>query len=591
MQGPGFPQSTRHHSERTGPLIFRPLARCRIVQTLRPWALVPKLLVVALAVRATFPAAAAIVPADSKITAVTVYTDRAVVGRTAIVDLPAGTTEVVFARLPATLLDRSLQVSGKGAAAATILDVTGRATYIDFTPNERVQHFQEELRALGQQKRILDDHSRELKAREASLSRIEAAATQPPTKEAPRLSLDEAGKLLDFLQAQRTRFAAEKEEIDVAVETLTAHQDAVQKQLDELRGAGGRSFKNVTVRLSCATAGPLELRLKYEVPAAHWSPSYDARVVGNARVVELGYFGVVQQNTGEDWTNVELTLSTARPSLGGGPSPLPTWWLDNGRRQRELAAPVAMKTVNSIAGVGFAEAAAAPGQAGDAEGLDQKVFAATLAQAEVALQATSASFRVPASSTILSDNTPQKVPVTALRLDSEPEYRAIPKQIAAAFLHARVTNASAYPLLQGVMNVYLDDAFVASSTLRTVMAGEKFELALGADEGISVRRQLNRRFTEDTGLLTKGQRITYDYMISVENHKAVAETLIVTDQVPLSRDEKIAVRLLAPDAREVKTDPDGSLQWTLVLKPGEKRQVPLRFAIDFPADATVLGVN
>ena len=78
-------------------------------------------------------------PADSQIAAVTVYADRAVVTRTAVLDLAAvGTVEVTFEKLPATLLDASLQVAGRGTAQATSLDVAARATYVDLTPNERV---------------------------------------------------------------------------------------------------------------------------------------------------------------------------------------------------------------------------------------------------------------------------------------------------------------------------------------------------------------------------------------------------------------------------------------------------------------------
>ena len=85
------------------------------------------LLLLGVLAAAVSPALAAPLPADSKITAVTVYADRAVVTRTATLALPAGLIEVTFEKLPATLLAQSLQVSGRGLAEATILDVTPRA--------------------------------------------------------------------------------------------------------------------------------------------------------------------------------------------------------------------------------------------------------------------------------------------------------------------------------------------------------------------------------------------------------------------------------------------------------------------------------
>src|SRR6187551_2429288 len=96
-------------------------------------------------------------PVDSRITAVTVYQDRAVVTRTATVQLGGGTAELVFANLPQSLNEQSLQVSGKGTAQATILDVSAKQTFIDYTPNARVKELEDQLKALGKQMRDIND--------------------------------------------------------------------------------------------------------------------------------------------------------------------------------------------------------------------------------------------------------------------------------------------------------------------------------------------------------------------------------------------------------------------------------------------------
>jgi uncharacterized protein (TIGR02231 family) len=192
---------------------------------------------------------------------------------------------------------------------------------------------------------------------------------------------------------------------------------------------------------------------------------------------------------------------------------------------------------------------------------------------------------------VLSDNSPQKVPIGTFQLEATTEYVAIPKLLPAAFLNAEVSDSSDYPLLAGQMNVFLDDTFVAASSLRTVMPGEKFELALGVDDGISVKRVLNRHFTEDTGLMTKGKRITYDYTITVQNNKKTAEKIVLSDQIPVSRNEKVAVNLRTPDSDVARPETDGTLKWTLNLKPGEKREVPLVFAIEYPNGIVVAGLE
>ncbi len=550
-------------------------------------------LLAALALAAA-PSLAAPLPAQSSIHAVTVYTDRAIVTRTAPLDLAAtGTVEVTFDKLPANLLDQSLQVSGRGAAQVTILDVTARAAYVDFTPNERVKAIEDEVRTLGKQRRVLDDRAKVLKLQEGSLAKLESAATAAPSKDsAPRLTIEESAKLLAFLEEQRGKLTAERQTLDTQLEDLAAKVEAAQRKLNELRGAGGRSFKTVTVRLDAATAGKLDLALSYTVPGASWTPSYDARVNSNEKTVALAYYGLVRQNTGEDWKDVALTLSTARPSMGGAapevrpwtvdvwvprPEPLATTFGSGGREMR-------MKTVSAPAAAG-----AVMMQAMATDAVAEKD--ATFATASVDQTATSASFKIAALSSVPSDNSPQKIPVTTAALAANPDYLTTPKLQPAAFLTAKVANTSEFPLLGGAMAVFLDGTFVATSALRTVMPEEKFELALGVDEGISVKHKRVKRFAEDTGLTNSGKRVTYEYLLTLQNNKKAAVRVVVADQIPVSRNEKIVVKQLAPDAKEFKPTAEGALKWTLDLKPGEKRELTVKFSLDHPNDVQVTGLE
>lgn len=544
------------------------------------------------------PLAAAVfaAPVDSKISAVTVYTDRAVVTRTATVNLAGGQAELVFANLPESLLDQSLQVSGRGTAQALILDVSARRTFVDFTPNERLKQLEEQLRALQGDDRKLEDEAGVLAAQRAAIQQFVNGAVTPGGKDVDRPRLEDVRAALAFGQQQQVELARAVRDIEVRRATLAEKVAAVEQQMNELRGAGGRSFKTVTVRVSAAQAGSLDVSLSYTVGGASWSPSYDARVLGAERAVALGYFGVVRQNTGEDWKDVALTLSTARPSLGGAAPALTAWNLDvfnpillaQARAQEEraartklaMAAPVAASAARGVNYQNLTTDAAPPLE-----------VEAELAGAVIEAGATSASFKIATTASIPSDGTAQKVPIMSTRLAANPEYLTVPKRQATAFLTSKVVNTSEFPLLAGPMNVFLDGTFVATSQLRTVMAGEKFDLALGADEAIAVKHKRVQKFTEDTGLTNSGKRITYEYLLTVQNNKKTAERVLVVDQLPLSRNEKVVVKQLAPDVREVKPTDEGTLKWTLELKPGEKREITVKFTVEHPNDVNVTGLE
>jgi uncharacterized protein (TIGR02231 family) len=100
-----------------------------------------------------------------------------------------------------------------------------------------------------------------------------------------------------------------------------------------------------------------------------------------------------------------------------------------------------------------------------------------------------------------------------------------------------------------------------------------------------------QRFTENTGLTNSGVRITYEYLLTLQNNKTLPAKVVVHDQVPVSRNEKIEVKVLAPDAKTSKPDDEGKLTWTLDLKPGEKRDLTVKFTIEHPKDVTVEGLD
>ncbi len=533
------------------------------------------------------PAGFAAISPTSTITAVTVYTDRAVVTRMAVVDVnAAGPTDIVFERLPAALLTDSLQVASSGTVPVTILDVSAQNVVAAHATDERVQALQDEIQAIQTKRNALADQGAVLKDQGAALDRIEIAGTPNPTRDSPHFSFDDAGKLLVFLAERRGRLASDQRSLDAADAALARQQTAVEDQLAQLRADQGNIAKSVTLHLNAAGAGRLNLVLTYAVPDASWSPRYDARMVSTEKAVQLGCFGEVRQSTGEDWKDVALTLSTARPALGGAPAPLSTWVVDVASIHPQ---PMyfgalrfdkdALAANSTLAGTRVRDEAV------------PAVVAGRFLQAGVTSAVTSASFSIPIPASVPSDGSVHLVPITTLRLDAVSEYTAIPKQIKAAFLTAHVVNTSDYPLLSGQLNVFLDTAFVATSRLITVMPGEKFDLALGADEGIAVDRKLDQRLTEETGLLSKKRRITYAFTLTLKNHKPVPATVVLIDQVPVSRNEKIVVTVLAPVESENKPTSDGTLKWTVSLQPGETKEVPLRFTVEYPEDLPVMGLD
>ena len=544
------------------------------------------LLVLALA---TIPGLAAAAALPSSIGAVTVYQDRAVVTRAASSDLAAGEHELVLDNLPASLQENSLQVAATSTGQATLLDVKVSDAYQPAAANARVRQIEAQIDTLAARQAALDDEAAVLDNQRELILMMQRGATEP-SKDGARLTLDEL-KAIQALSAESlaTTLAGLRRVADQKT-TLEREMTALQTQLGVVRGEAGRRTKTVVLRVNMARAGKLDLALSYAVAGARWTPAYDARLRPADRHVDLGYFGVIRQNTGEDWNNVKLTLSTARPSLGGGAPTLRPWIIDVAAPPpppRPIAAPAPAAVQAEMHAKRAPRASAMEDSAVLPEPLPEAIDVST---AQVQNAATSASFQIKNPATLLSDNTTQRVAIATAKLPAALQYQSTPGLRETVYLTAQASNSTDFPFLAGPLNTFLDDAFVASGAMKAVMPGEKLELALGADDGIAIKRQLVNRYTESTGFSGSGKRVTYEYKITVKNNKATKEQVSFKDHLPVSRNEKIVVKLLSPADRDIKREEDGKLVWDWEIEPGKSRETVLKFSVDYPGDIDVAGL-
>lgn len=535
---------------------------------------------------------------NSDVSAVTVFLDRALVERVARVTLEPGESTLLLSELPANLWDHSLQVSGTGPDGTTVLDVQSRNHFLTAEPSPLIRELEEKLRELSRQRDVLNDERGSLEHERSVLQRINVAATTIPDEGGDRASFDEWRELLKFNADENRRIQNGLRDIDVRSADLQEEINAAQQQLNEARGRipGQRAVKEVEVRVATAAAGPVELTVSYTVPGANWSPTYRARLDSATRRVALDYQAQVINRTGEAWNDVALTLSTARPSAGGSaPDPMP-WIVEELRAYAENRPRAARDEVVQLSAFSVS-AEAEQGYAAKSTIAGSRM---ETAQATVEAGLTSASFKVEALATIPSDGTNHRVSITTLDLPAGLRYDTTPKYNPAAFLTAKVTNDSEFPLLGGSMAAFVDGAFIANSYLATTMAREEFDLALGVDDAVSVERTLVNRFVEKTGLTNSGRRVTYEYAIELTNHHAGPITLQLSEPLPVSRHEKIIVKVLEPNERQIggaddnsafKRDEEGILTWTGSLGPGATRTMNLKFSIEHPADMNVTGIE
>lgn len=550
-----------------------------------PFRLHPLILAMAGALASTSLLAAPQV-ADSRISAVTVYTDRAIVTRTATLQLLAGQHEIALEQLPLRIDDNSLQASLSASAAATLLDVSSAPQVSPPSQDNRLQQLDAQLRDIERQEREISDRGSVLENQKQFLADIQASSTKPGKNQALP-SIDELKNLLQMSEGNLGRILDEQRKLDQQGEELQQRKQELENQRSHLAG-DGTHYKRAILRVALEKPAQVQLQLSYTLYDASWRPAYDARLRDGEDKIEMTYQGIVRQSSGEDWTDVDLTLSTARPNLGSSVPALSPWFVDTFDPRTVMAARPAPAPAAPMMAM---EAKKAQRFAADEMAVAGSLEEMPVAVAEVSGATTSASFHIPTRATLNSDGSSQKVSIAQFKLPATFRYLATPSLREAAYLQADTRNASDYPLLPGTLNTYLGNTFVASGQLRAVMPGETFELALGGDEAMSVKRKLVNRYTDYTGLTGGRKRVTYEFRIDAQNNHKTEQRLQFKDQLPISRNEQIKVALLEPEGQEARREDDGKLLWDWQLKPGEKRSTTLKFSVEYPKELEVSGLE
>jgi len=205
--------------------------------------------------------------------------------------------------------------------------------------------------------------------------------------------------------------------------------------------------------------------------------------------------------------------------------------------------------------------------------------------------ATSVAYEIASKATVLSNNTKRKVTITIASMDGEFSYSSAPKLQPHVYFKANVTNSTDFSLLGGSVSVFVDDNYISNSRMPTALPGENFDAFLGVDDAIKIERKVLNKLTETTGFFSKSRRTTYDILITIENMKKSNESVTIKENVPISRNEAIKVMIETPASSEVQPDAEGILRWHLNVKAGEKKEVRLKFSIEYPTDMTISALE
>ncbi len=531
----------------------------------------------------------------STITNVTVFKDRAQVYRIATVEIDKGEQLLRFENLPYSIEKKSIQLNGKGNAL--LKNIKFKEVYHEKVTDENKKNLLDEAEKIKLEIIKINSKLENTNKEKSFIERIAEKVVEPESKSKQELNPENWLKMLEFYRTKLNQTDKEIFDTNILLKNEATKLDKINKELIQAGRGNSKKTNVIDVIVVAEEKCEIKLYLSYVVYGASWFPNYNARVSSEEKELLLEYNSTIIQNTGENWENIGIKLSTAQVQVGGDLPVLNPWNIDIYRyippapvrakggfkksKKRGLAKESKMDSFSA-----FEE---------DADEIMMKTHA-PIRTPNVTIEenVTSSIFIPQGKYTILSDNLEYNVSILQEEFDAEFDYTTVPKLSPYAYLKAKTKNTSDFPLLPGLINIFFNNNFVAESKLKLVLPSEEFILSLGVDESIKVEYKPLPKYNKNEGIFTKKNVQFFEYETIITNTKKTEEKISVIDNIPVSQDEKIKVSLIKPkykeDTDEMKLTTTGILTRLLVLEPESKNELELRFEVEFPKDETVTGL-
>jgi uncharacterized protein (TIGR02231 family) len=508
---------------------------------------------------------------DSKISRVTVFLNQAQVSREIKASVAAGKTDLVISGLTSNLDQRSVQLSGKGNIV--ILGISHRQNFIsEFNMPSALKKLKDSL-SVYQQWISVEQNQKDILNKEEQM----LISNQVIGGKNQNLTVAELKAMSDFYRNRLTEISTAKMLSDDKIKKYKDRTTILQKQFNEQNDLYKRNTSEIVVSISANAATNVELEMNYLVSNAGWTPAYDLRALNTKSPMQLNYKANVYQNTGEEWNNVKLKLSTGNPALGGVKPELYTWYIDF----EQAVVYYNEKQLRSAPAVARLDMRAEPGEAFEE--------VSTTALFVNPMQTTlNTEFEISLPYTVESSRKPTMVDIRKFDMDASYVYAVTPKIESDAFLLAKITGWEAYDLLPGEASVFFEGTYVGKSYIDPSNIQDTLRVSLGRDKRIVVKREKLKDFTS-RATIGASQRESFAWEISVRNGKNESLQLIIEDQIPVSKNKDIEVTVI--DLAGAKHDKEnGMLTWQFNLKPNESQKLVYKYEVKYPKDKRIGGL-
>lgn len=381
----------------------------------------------------------------------------------------------------------------------------------------------------------------------------------------------------------------------------------MRAQLVEMNYNENQRSNQVVVLLDLDAAAQMETELMYLVSDCGWSATYDLSAEDITGKINLKYKAQVYNNTGNDWENIELTLSTADPQLSASHPELSPWYLTESYAltgsisDQKYYSPVQGKQdyrQGVVTNLNWANGRVYDNyfESGDINQGFNKAGYFDNSQSELAIMKNvnaqnvqmrtidiselSTEFEIENAFSCPSDMKPYIVDVKEVDLDASFSHITVPKLDRSAFLMANIIGWQELELIPGPTNVYFGGVYVGISHIDTRNVSDTLSLSFGRDDKVIVMRKLKKEFSTKR-VMGNYKRDSYMYEVAIRNNRSMPISIKIYDQIPISQSNQITVST-DEISDGVKNDENGEVKWRLSVPANKVVSKEIGYTVKYP---------
>ncbi|MEY3085919.1 MAG: hypothetical protein RL037_2138 [Bacteroidota bacterium] len=532
----------------------------------------------------------------STLSDVTIYAQGAQLHHKATFNYKVGITEVIVEGISAFIDPKSIQVKANGSIV--ILDSKYTLYYpqvvqltedgIPVKVKKEMSLLRDSIRLMGYEIQDIEDELSVLNATKSIIISNGVMRSQGRVNDSLNLlksaveyytlKLTELNKKILSLNKKKYEKQEKKRQMDERMHDLENYQNQ-QRPAQQ----NNSPIPRIVVTIQSKEVGTGKLSLSYVASNAGWTPLYDLRSDATTGKLSLTYKAQVFQNTGLDWNDVKISISTNNPRANKTKPELNPWYIDYNSYKAEekskkrnldyLTQPSAVPNAVFNSGFSFSESAI---NNEDIKALTSDQFTT------VVHHLIAAEFKIDLPYTIKSNNDQHMVLIKQTELNTSFKYFAVPKLDAGVYLVAQMTKLDELQLVPAKANIFFDGTYIGETFIDPTQMDDTLNLSLGKDPNIVVKRTLVKKECKDKIISDRIERI-FAYSIEAKNNKSSNIELIIQDQLPLTTNADITIEAMEISKGELE-ERTGLIQWKMTLKPKESKLFDYKFKVKHNKD-------